>query len=346
MISAEIPDKESNPLALVAVENYMIHGPCGDANKNSPCMHKGKCQKHFPKKFVKTTIVDDEGYPVYRRWDTGAFIEKKGVKLNNLFVAPYNRNLLTKFDAHINAKIYDQHRSVKGYFNLIPITENWQVRDYHSTWRTNKLFYPDKCLVTSLESIAVTQTKLIEWMKCNDEYPQARSLTYSNFPSKWVWNATERKWTERKNGKCIGRIYFAYGEKYYLRMLLNLFKGAISCAYIRAINGVIHPIFKDACYSLGLLDDGKEWNVCLDEASVWASGSQLQQLFVTILLLNEVVSPTDLWRTNAVKLSEDMAYILKRKMGMQAARFSDEQLQNHALIEIEDLLKKRRENNG
>ncbi|XP_031270013.1 uncharacterized protein LOC116128432 [Pistacia vera] len=35
-----------------------------------------------------------------------------------------------------------------------------------------------------------------------------------------------------------------------------------------------------------------------------------------------------------------MAYIVKQQTGMQTARFSDEQLQNHALIEIEDLIKK------
>ncbi|XP_031278554.1 uncharacterized protein LOC116137013 [Pistacia vera] len=343
MVYAEIPDKESDPLAFAAVENYMIHGPCGDANKKSPCMQKGKCQNHFPKKFVKTTIVDDEGYPLHRRRDTGVFIEKKLVKLNNLFVVPYNTNLLIKFDAHLNIEIYNQHRSIKYLFKYInkgpdritvskqsnkdsgassESTNSGMVDEikayldcrepaverlpFHLENEQTIIFNPDKCLLTYLESKAVTQTKLTEWMKCKEENPQARSLTYYDFPTKLVWNDTERKWMKRKNEKCIGRIYFAFpdtGEKYYLLMLLNLVKGATSFADIRTVNGEIHPTFKDACYA-------------------------------------SVVSPVDLWKKNAVKLFEDMSYILKQQTRMQTVRFSDEQLQNHALIEIEDLIKK------
>ncbi|XP_031279102.1 uncharacterized protein LOC116137546 [Pistacia vera] len=72
----ELPDKEKDPLAYAAVGNYNIHGPCGNLNTSSPCMGNGKCKKHFPKKFVNATTVDDKGYLAYRRRDTGAFIEK------------------------------------------------------------------------------------------------------------------------------------------------------------------------------------------------------------------------------------------------------------------------------
>jgi hypothetical protein len=60
LISAEIPDKEQDPVAYAAVENYVIHGPCGEANKNSVCMEDNRCTKHFPKAFNPEATIDEE----------------------------------------------------------------------------------------------------------------------------------------------------------------------------------------------------------------------------------------------------------------------------------------------
>ena len=58
----------------------MVHGPCGTSNPTSPCMHDGKkCLIKFPKSFNERTMFDDNGYPLYRRRDTGATIDKNGV---------------------------------------------------------------------------------------------------------------------------------------------------------------------------------------------------------------------------------------------------------------------------
>lgn len=51
LVSAEIPDREQDPLAYEAVKNYMIHGPCGKDCPYSPCMVRGKCHRHFPKRY-------------------------------------------------------------------------------------------------------------------------------------------------------------------------------------------------------------------------------------------------------------------------------------------------------
>jgi hypothetical protein len=80
-ISVEIPDKEADPLEYVAIENYMIHGPCGDLNRNSVYMEENKCTKYFPKKFNYETIVDEEGFLVYRRRDDGKRIKRVKLKL-------------------------------------------------------------------------------------------------------------------------------------------------------------------------------------------------------------------------------------------------------------------------
>lgn len=50
LISAEIPDQQSDPVGYEVVQNFMIHGPCGSDYKNSPCMLKDRCTRHFPKR--------------------------------------------------------------------------------------------------------------------------------------------------------------------------------------------------------------------------------------------------------------------------------------------------------
>lgn len=53
LVSAEIPHKETDPIAYEAVKNYMIHGPCGKDFSYSSCMSNNKCIRHFPKRCVK-----------------------------------------------------------------------------------------------------------------------------------------------------------------------------------------------------------------------------------------------------------------------------------------------------
>ena len=60
IIFVEIPDEEEDPTLYDMVKNFMVHGPCGVANPKSPCMNNGRCTKHFPKKFLDHTIIDDE----------------------------------------------------------------------------------------------------------------------------------------------------------------------------------------------------------------------------------------------------------------------------------------------
>lgn len=51
LVSVEIPDKERDPILYEAVKNYMIHGLCGKDCSNSPFMVRGKCMRHFPKRY-------------------------------------------------------------------------------------------------------------------------------------------------------------------------------------------------------------------------------------------------------------------------------------------------------
>jgi hypothetical protein len=80
-ISAKIPDKELDPVAYAVVENYMIHGPCGEANKNSACMEDNRCTKHFPKAFNSETMVDEECFYIYKRCNDDRHVKKEKMSL-------------------------------------------------------------------------------------------------------------------------------------------------------------------------------------------------------------------------------------------------------------------------
>jgi hypothetical protein len=98
----------------------MLHGPCGLTKKGAPCMkNKKSCSKFFPKKFQENTIVDSEGFPVYRRRPNGHTVLNSGVELNNNHVVPYNKSLLLKYRAHINMEWCNQRTSIKYLFKYI-----------------------------------------------------------------------------------------------------------------------------------------------------------------------------------------------------------------------------------
>lgn len=65
---------------------------------------------------------------------------------------------------------------------------------------------------------------------------------------------------------------------------------------IRRINGVDHETYGEPCYALGLLDDNKKWNDYLAETAQWASGNELQNLFITILNHCQIFNSRKLWK--------------------------------------------------
>ncbi|XP_044012567.1 uncharacterized protein LOC122855319 [Aphidius gifuensis] len=114
-ISAEIPLLADDPILHNIVMKNMIHGPCGAWCKDQ----NGKCSKHFPKSFQNETIMDENGYPTYRRRNTGAHNRPQGGTADNQYVVPYNATLLKLFNCHINTEIVSSIKSVKYLYKYI-----------------------------------------------------------------------------------------------------------------------------------------------------------------------------------------------------------------------------------
>ena len=84
-------------------------------------------------------------------------------------------------------------------------------------------------------------------------------------------------------------------ETYYLRMLLPHSPGCTSFEDLRTHDNEICETFKEKCQKLNLLNDGKEWEHCLDEAIVVNSGYKLRYLFAIILTECNPSNPVSLW---------------------------------------------------
>ncbi|XP_019158572.1 PREDICTED: uncharacterized protein LOC109155340 [Ipomoea nil] len=133
IISAEISDKRTDFLFYTAVEEFMVHGPCGHAKRNSPCMVNDKCSKHFPKRFIDASQFDQDGYPLYRRRNDSRVVKKSGIELDNSYIVPHNRYLLLKYKAHINVEWCNQSRSIKYLFKYVNKGNDRVTAEFYKT---------------------------------------------------------------------------------------------------------------------------------------------------------------------------------------------------------------------
>ncbi|GKA80107.1 DNA helicase PIF1, ATP-dependent [Tanacetum coccineum] len=114
--------------------------------------------------------------------------------------------------------------------------------------------------------------------KSKQSDPTTRSHTYAEIPKHYVWHEKDKLWKQRKQRKCIGRIVYsslAYGEQYYLRMLLNVVRGVQGFEELMTVNNKLYATFKETFFAYSLLNSDREWTRALSEASLWALGPQL-----------------------------------------------------------------------
>lgn len=158
----------------------------------------------------------------------------------------------------------------------------------------------------------VCESQFLSWMDTNEKDSDARKLTYSEFPNKYVYDRSERVWRKRVKGFSVGRmshISQSAGELYYLRLLLTHVRGAKSFNDIKTVDGFLYQTFKQACFARGLLDDDCEFIEALKEASIWADGHSLRRMFVSMLLCGSMHRPNVVWEVTKTLLSEDMLYM-------------------------------------
>ncbi|GKB91149.1 hypothetical protein Tco_0963421 [Tanacetum coccineum] len=97
----------------------MLHGPCGKDAKYAPCNIEEKCSKRFPKPYNAETVINVDGYPIYRRRDNKASTVKSKFKYDNIYVVPHNCYMLLRYQAHINVEWCNRSKAIKYLFKYL-----------------------------------------------------------------------------------------------------------------------------------------------------------------------------------------------------------------------------------
>ncbi|XP_056848907.1 uncharacterized protein LOC130499037 [Raphanus sativus] len=353
IISAEIPDKSVDPDLYAIVGDCMMHGPCGPAKKDNVCMVNGKCSKMFPKRLNIRTSIDANGFPAYMRRIDGRFIEKNGIRLDNGYVVPYNRNLMLQYHAHMNVEWCIQTRGVKYLFKYIHKGPDYasaamdkededgvidEIKTYYdcryitaceSSWRV--LAFPIHFRTTSVEKLGfhLPDQELVFF---DEDEPIENILKKIS---------SMREWVPRKRGFAIGRIAHinpAQDELYFLKVMLNWVRGPKSYEDIRTVDGVVYSTYEDACYALGLMDDDKEYIEAIKDCSDNSSGTYARKLFSRVLVSKTLSQPYLVWEATWEYLTDDILYKKRRETGNAELNLTIDQIKNIALTEIQNHL--------
>ncbi|KAH1260375.1 hypothetical protein GmHk_02G003518 [Glycine max] len=134
------------------------------------------------------------------------------------------------------------------------------------------------------------QTMFLAWFEANKNFVVGRDLTYSEFPTKFVYCQKEKMWQPRKKGQSIGTLQYippGIGELYYMRILLTMQRGCTGYDCLKTVSGEKYNTFQEACYELGFLANDREFIDAINEGSELATDLQISESELKNLCLIE-----------------------------------------------------------
>lgn len=209
------------------------------------------------------------------------------------------------------------------------------------------VFHPDDAI--ELAGKPAPKTKLTAFFDLTSNDPDTQNLLYPDVYRHYLWKGN--KWVKRSRktlkdtqemnnshedlfSDMLGRVPVIslnphQSELYFLRMLLYHRPGPTSYIDLRTVNNETLPTFQAACLKLGLLsDDGEIDKIMIESASI-KFGSQLREVFATILIWTRPSDPLKFWKTHLTLLCEDL-------MHRDGVNEPNEQIINEVLLELQD----------
>ena len=155
-------------------------------------------------------------------------------------------------------------------------------------------------------------TKLTAYFLLNQEDHDANVVLYPDIPKYYVWEDKSKKWKKRQRGgsKVIGRIpsigiNATQLERYCLRLLLFKVPGSKSYDDLKTVEGKVLETFQAACFALGFLEDDKENDKVMEEASLISFGDLLIDCFVNLLLFSTPPQPKEFYSKHKQSMIAD-----------------------------------------
>ncbi|GJY17791.1 DNA helicase [Tanacetum coccineum] len=366
-VSAELPSPNVDPECYRIVSEFMMHGPCGLACPSASCMQSSpRCKKNFPKEYCQRTYIDKNGFVHYKRTNTDVTTTRQNIKLDNSYVVPYNKKLLTTFYAHINVEYCGWSMLIKYLFKYISKgTDRVVARiskdstDVSGTGASTSTSRP-RVVVDEIKSYLDARYispheacwRIFEFdIHYREPAVQILSVHLMNM-QRVVFRETDRldsvytddKYWQRcriRTKSSIGRLIYvhpAVGDLFYQRMLLCQQKGCKSFPGIRTVNDIVYPTCRAACEALGLLENDKEWEITLEEAALTATPAELRILLAHILTFCQVSDPVRLWNRTWKSMSEDIPYTSSISLNIPDLHIDDSNLEDYVLYELEGCL--------
>ncbi|CAN1306092.1 ATP-dependent DNA helicase PIF1 [Linum perenne] len=368
-ISAELPDPNIDHAGYTAVAKFMMHGPCGIDNQASPCMDNGHCTKRFPKRFTTETIFDAENAVSYRRRDMGVTVDRHGTLLDNQYVVPYNRNLIVKYQAHINAELCHRGRLIKYLFKYVtkgpdrssptqsqrPLDEISQYLDcrslscYEASWRIYRFSIHERNPSVVRLCVHMPGQNIVAY---NPDQPLATVLARRNVNKTMLtqWFALNQRsvdarqynyaeicqhyrWDEDECEWFIRKQGFSIGRIHHVPP-----RAALSFQHLRTVNGYIHTTFKSACNAMGLLSTDDEWDSVMSEVSQWGHPHIVRHVFVNLLTFCQISNPRGLLDKWWEVMADEFVYRLRELASTPNTGPREEYIWQSVLRELQKIL--------
>ncbi|MBW0522192.1 hypothetical protein O181_061907 [Austropuccinia psidii MF-1] len=115
LVTAETPDRFSEPGLLKIVTSTIFHGPCTETSR---CWGRFGCKYGYPKSFVEQTSFRHDAYPACHQRH-GPTFETNGRTYTNKDVVPYNKYLSMRYKFHINVEIPYGIKALKYLYKYI-----------------------------------------------------------------------------------------------------------------------------------------------------------------------------------------------------------------------------------